>query len=91
MDDGLMGFGATGLAVERSALLDPVAMGEFGLNLCGGVGWRDGFRPIAVIRTPGIPARKRASDVLKMRRACRGRLCGGSSQGCETAARQFLG
>ena len=39
----------TGLAVERSALLDPVAMGEFGLNLCGGVGWRDGFRPIAVL------------------------------------------
>ncbi len=33
--------------MQRSALLDPVAMGEFGLNLCGGVGWRDGFRPIA--------------------------------------------
>ena len=36
--------------MERSALLDPVAMGEFGLNLCGGVGWRDGFRPGAVFQ-----------------------------------------
>ena len=36
--------------MESSALLAPVAMGEFGLNLCGGVGWRDGFRPIAAVQ-----------------------------------------
>ena len=42
--------------MERSALLDPVAMGEFGLNLCGGVGWRDGFRPLAA----GQPLAKRS-------------------------------
>ena len=48
-------------------------------------------RPKAVLRTPGIPARKRGSDLLQMRRTCQDRLCGGSSQGCETAARQFLG
>ena len=39
--------------MERNALLAPVAIGEFGLNLCGGVGWRDGFRPVADPQTYG--------------------------------------
>jgi hypothetical protein len=39
--------------VERSALLAPVAIGEFGLNFFLGGGWRCRFRPRAAVELLG--------------------------------------